>query len=154
MEAAMGTTLSRIIIHIVFSTKDREPLITDELRAQLFAYIGGIVKNEGAVPIIVGGMPDHVHVELGLKPASCLSDLVKRMKASSSKWVNEQRRGPFRFSWQRGYGAFSVSESNSRKVYEYIKKQAEHHRHMSFKEELLELVRRHGIRFDEQYLWS
>jgi REP-associated tyrosine transposase len=146
----MASSLTNLLYHVVFSTSDRIGYITDDLRAPLYDYIGGIIRAEGGKCLQIGGMPDHVHI-LTVLPAACaLADLVRKVKSNSSRWARE--RGTF--GWQRGYGAFTVSESSVSSVAGYIASQDEHHKRRSFKEEFLALLKRNNIEFDEGYLWT
>jgi REP element-mobilizing transposase RayT len=148
----MATTFANLLYHIVFSTKDRMPLIQEDLRNDLYGYMGGIVRGEGGVLLEIGGMPDHVLLLAKLKTNVAVSTVVQKVKAKSSKWRNEQRANPGRFEWQKGYGIFSVSESLAGKVRGYIRSQEEHHRVASFKDELIGLLKKHRIPYDERYL--
>ncbi len=149
----MSQTLTNLLYHIVFSTKGRENLITDELRKDLYPYIGGIVKGEKGTPICVGGMMDHVHLLIKFSPTINFSQIVQKIKGGSSKWIHEKQNNRL-FSWQGGYGAFSVSESNIDIVRQYIESQREHHKRLTFKEEYELLLKKHNIVFNEQYLWD
>ena len=148
----MESTLTNLLYHIVFSTKDREPLILPEIREDLHRYIGGILKGEGGVPLEIGGMSDHIHMAIKLRPIHALSDIMKKVKGNSSKWLNEQNRLTSRFSWQDGYGAFSVSESQISTVIRYVREQAKHHRRQTFKDEFIRILEHHRVEYDEQYL--
>jgi len=148
----MASTLSRVLLHVVFSTKERCALIAEELETDLYSYIGGIVRRLGCCLLEIGGAPDHVHLFLVLSPSVSISELVRKIKANSSKWVNEGDRLGTGFRWQNGYGVFSVSESAARAVTDYIRSQEVHHRTMSFRDELVMLMREHGIEFNERYL--
>ena len=150
----MGSTLTNLVYHVVFSTKAREPMIIQEVRDELYRYIGGIVKGESGVLIQIGGMPDHIHMVLKLKPVHKLSDIMKKIKGNSSKWINEQNRLEAIFGWQDGYGAFTVSKSQIPVVVRYVKEQENHHSHFSFKEEFIRVLKRHQIEYNEQYLWT
>lgn len=149
----MGSTLANLIYHIVFSTKAREPLIVEKIRDELYRYIGGIVKGEGGIIIQIGGMPDHIHIILKLKPIHKLSNIIQKIKGNSSKWINEQNYLSSRFGWQDGYGAFTVSESQVPVVVKYIKEQKKHHNNYSFKKEFIRILNQHQIEYNEQYLW-
>jgi putative transposase len=138
--------------HLVFSTKERVPLIATEWRENLHAYLGGIVKGLGGVPLAIGGIEDHVHLLVGLKSSHRLDYFLRDLKADSSAWVHREA-GRKLFSWQKGYGAFSVSPSNLEGVKRYILNQAEHHRRKTFQEEYVELLRASGIDYDERYVW-
>jgi putative transposase len=149
----MGQSLSRLLVHSVFSTKDRRPFLgSEEIRNEIFAYMAGILKNLECHPIKIGGVDDHVHILISLSKNIALSQLIGRLKGSSSKRLKE--KGVQGFAWQNGYGAFSVSESNVEAVTAYVTNQAEHHRKFSFQEEFRELLKRHRIAFDERYVWD
>ena len=150
----MASTLTNLLVHVVFNTKGHEPLVTDELRGRLYPYIGGIFRNEAAESLAIGGTADHIHLAIKVRPNQMLSDLVRKARANSSKWVNENRLCPGRFAWQSGYGGFSVSASQIDKVRRYIENQAEHHRTKTFEEEFLGLLNKHGIEYDPEYLWD
>ena len=147
----MSSTLTRILIHIVFSTRDRIPLITPDFRGELYEYIRGIVHRKGASLFEIGGMPDHVHVLVQIDPTKLLSDLVQCVKGGSSRWVKTHSKS---FYWQRGYGAFSVSESNRPVVERYIQNQERHHARHAFKSEFIQLLKRHGVAYEEEHLWD
>jgi REP element-mobilizing transposase RayT len=147
----MSDTFSNLSIHVVFSTKDRIPLMTRDVRKNLFRYIGGIVSGLGGTVIAIGGMSDHAHLVAQLPTNMCVADFVRKVKANSSKWINEQATD-VKFGWQRGYGAFSISQSVVSSVAQYVRNQERHHRLRSFEEELKLLLTRHGIDFDERHL--
>jgi putative transposase len=138
----------------VFGTKDRAPTINDDLRDRLFPYIGGIVHEIGATALIVNGTCDHVHVLASVPATISIADLMGVVKANSSRWVNDQRIVKGRFAWQSGYGAFSVSQSNIESVRAYIAKQEEHHLRITFAEEYVSFLKKHGVAYDERYLWE
>ena len=139
-------------MHVVFSTKGRVPLIDAEWRSDLHAYIGGCLKRLEAFPQEIGGVADHVHLLIGIKAVHAIADLVKETKRVSTESVRESKhvRG---FAWQEGYGAFSVSKSAVLSVREYIQQQEKHHQKRTFQEEYREFLEKHGIEFDERYLW-
>ncbi len=147
----MSDTFSSLTYHLVFSTKDRLPLMTRDVRERLFPYIGGIVRNLGGTVVAVGGMPDHLHLVSTLPTSIAIADAVRTIKANASKWTNEQFAAS-KFGWQRGYGAFSISRSLVPVVVEYVRNQAQHHRDRSFEDELGVLLRVHGIDFDSKHL--
>jgi REP element-mobilizing transposase RayT len=147
-------SLVSLNVHVVFSTKNREPLIDRELAPRLYGYLGGIVRNTGAVLLAVGGVEDHVHLLVSLGRQSCVSDLVRDVKSNSSAWVHETFPDRARFAWQSGYGAFTVSVSLLARVREYIANQEDHHKKQTFQEEFREFLRRHGIEWDERYVWD
>ena len=148
----MPSTHSSLHYHIVFSTKNRVPSIRVEWRDRLHTYLGGIIRTMEGIPIVAGGVDDHVHMLVTLKPVHRVSDVLRDLKKSSSTWVHDEIERKA-FGWQEGYGAFTVSPSNIPSVKRYIERQEEHHRKRTFREEYLELLRRHGVEFDERYLW-
>src|SRR5256885_161101 len=143
---------TNLLYHIVFATKERAPLITDELRADFHAYLGGTMRGLEGIALEVGGVEDHVHILAKIKPTIAVAEFIKQLKADSSGWANKKSRG--RFAWQTRYGAFSVSESQVEKVRAYVRNQAEHHRRVSFAEEFKALLKAHHVEFDERYLWT
>lgn len=147
----MAGTYSKLLFHIVFSTKDRRHLIRPEFEDELYRYLGGVLRNQNAVLLDAGGMPDHVHLLVKLIPSHRLSDLMRDMKANSSAWMSERVPG---FSWQDGYAVFSVSESQYETVANYIRGQKEHHRQRDFRAELEAIFSRHGVVFDRKLLWK
>jgi REP element-mobilizing transposase RayT len=150
----MASTLTNLLYHIVFSTKDREPLIVPALRESLYPYIGGIIRGERGMLLEIGGMPDHVHLVTRFKTDPSVATMIRTIKSRSSKWVNEQLNRQGRFSWQAGYGAFTVSASQVSRVRSYVSNQEAHHRMASFKDEYVALLNRHEIEYDERYLWD
>jgi putative transposase len=148
------STYTNLLYHFVFSTKDRIPLITAELQEELYRYVGGIIRAEGGVQLEIGGISDHVHILAKNKPSIAVSDLLGKIKANSSKWINDQKPQSRKFGWQEGYAAFTVSESQVATVREYIRLQKEHHHKQTFKEELVALLDRHGIEYDARFLWD
>ncbi|AFH48959.1 Transposase [Ignavibacterium album JCM 16511] len=150
----MPGTYSQIYIHIVFAVKGRENLLNKNLREEIFRYISGVIKEKGHKPIIVNGYSDHVHCFVGLKPSVAISDLVRDIKNNSSKFINEKKYLRGKFNWQEGYGVFSYSHSQIKKVYDYILNQEIHHKKKSFKEEYLELLRKFEIEFKPEYLFE
>ena len=149
----MAGTYTNLLYHIVFSTKNRLPLITPQLKEDLYAYMGGIVRGEGGTLLEINGMPDHVHLLVKLKPTTAISDFLRVLKANSSKWANEKKRLR-KLGWQEGYAAFTVSESQSPRVRNYIRNQEEHHGKQDYKSELLSLLKKHRVEYDERYLWD
>ena len=144
----MAKTYTKLMYHIVFSTRERMPLITEEIRNRLYPYLGGVIRGEKGSLMEVGGVADHVHILARLGAAVAVSEMVKRIKGSSSHWLS-QETGSW-FAWQTGYGAFTVSESQVAVVRRYIRNQEEHHKRVSFKEELVSLLRKHGIELEEE----
>ena len=151
----MPQSLARVVLHVVFSTKNREPFLKDDdVRKRLHAYMAGVLQRIGCEPILIGGMEDHVHVLCNLSRTVTIAQLVEEAKKSPSKWVKEQGPQYREFFWQTGYGAFSVSQSNVEKVRAYIATQEEHHRKVSFQDEFRALCRKHGVEIDERYAWD
>jgi putative transposase len=150
----MSSTLTNLLYHIVFSTKERQKMILPDIRTDLYSYVGGVIRGEKGRLLKMGGTEDHVHILASFHPAVSVSDMLRRMKGNTSKWLNENKRLPVRFSWQRGYGAFSVSESMVDVVSKYIENQQSHHKKMSFQEEFLTLLRKHNVQYDERYIWD
>jgi putative transposase len=147
-------TFTNLLYHVVFSTKDRQALIPAALRAELDKYIGGILHNQGGILLEIGGMPDHIHIVAKLPADRSVSEMVRLIKANSSKWVNERTAPAVSFGWQSGYGAFSVSASQLEDVRGYVRRQEEHHRVRTFREEFVEFLKWHEIAYDERYLWD
>ena len=151
----MSQSLAKILVHLVFSTKERRPFLRDlQLRDELHRYLGGIILNLDCQPIIVGGVEDHVHSLFALARTSALSEIVKEIKRGSSLWIKTKSKGLSDFAWQNGYGAFSIGSSQIEAVRRYIKNQEEHHRTASFQDEFRTLLRRYRIEFDERYVWD
>ena len=150
----MANTFSQIYIQTVFAVSDRQSLIRPEFKEDLYKYMTGIVKNQGQKLISINGVADHIHILIGLKPAMALADLVREIKADSSKFVNEKRFVRGRFSWQEGYGAFSYGHSQLNTIIRYIQNQEQHHRRSSFKNEYLTLLRKFDIAFEEKYVFE
>jgi REP element-mobilizing transposase RayT len=140
--------------HLVFSTKNREPFLSAELRPRLFEYFGGILRAHGGCLVAAGGVEDHVHLLAGLSREMAVAEALRLLKANSSKWVHETGAGPAAFAWQTGYAAFTVSLSKKGTVKRYLARQEEHHRTQTFQDEYRALLRRHRIAFDERYLWD
>ncbi len=150
----MPSTWSQVLLHIVFSTKHRDPLITDEIEPRLYAYIGGIVRSLDCALYSIGGMPDHVHLLVRGNTKDSIGSLVGQVKSRSSVWVNETFPASTHFKWQIAYGVFSVSPSNKDQVERYILSQKEHHQRRDFKEEFVQMLDAHGIEYDPRYLWD
>ncbi len=147
----MAHSFSRIHIHLIFSTKDRRNIIAKEWQPRLWAYLAGICENQEMISLAVGGTENHVHVLLHVPPKIALAKAVVLLKANSYKWMDEHGKD---FSWQEGYGAFSVSASNLDQVTRYIQNQEAHHRKTSFEDEFRALLRKHGVEYDPKYLVS
>ncbi len=150
----MAGTFSQIYIQVVFAVKGRQNLLQKPWRDEVFKYMSGIITGKGQKPIIVNGVADHVHLFIGLKPAMCISDLVRDIKNNTSNFINEKNFIQGKFSWQEGYGAFSYSHSQIENVYEYILNQEEHHRKKTFKEEYVYFLQKFAIEHDEKYLFE
>ena len=143
---------AQLYFHIVFGTKDHVPLIADSWEDEMYRYLGGIIRGQKSEPIEINGMPDHVHLLVRLSPVIAISDLMRELKANSSKWARKTHEP--KFGWQRRYGAFSISESDSDAEREYIRRQKIHHQKQTFEDEYRELLRLHQIDFDDRYLWD
>jgi putative transposase len=150
----MSQSFACLNYHLIFSTKRREPILSDAIRPRLFEYVGGILRSGRSVLRTAGGTPDHAHWLVSLHQQMSVADALREIKASSSRWIHDQYPAMRQFAWQAGYGAFAVSYSNLGAVEAYIKGQAEHHRATSFQEEFLAFLKRHEITFDERYLWD
>lgn len=148
----MSHTHTNLLTHVVFSTQGRLPLITIEIKTELFAYLGGLVKELKGKPIIINGMSDHIHLLILLPPNVSPSDAMRFVKANSSRWVKE--RFGKKFAWQKGFGAFSVSRSNVDAVVKYIKDQEKHHKEFDFETEFVSLLDKNNVEYDEKYLWA
>ena len=140
--------------HLIFSTKNRAPLITADLQPRLFEYIGGILRSQGSSLVGAGGMPDHVHLLVSLDRQVSIAETLRVVKANSSRWVHETFPALSGFAWQAGYGAFAVSYSHLERVKAYLSRQAEHHRLVTFQEEFIAFLVRHGIEYDERHIWD
>lgn len=149
----MAHTFSNLLVHIIFSTKDRQPQITEPILNRLHAYIGGILNQERCIPLAVGGTDDHIHILARVPPVLAVADLLRVVKTNSSRWVHETWTNT-PFAWQEGYGAFSVSKSNSHDVIRYIAQQEEHHRKMTFQQEFIAFLKRHQVEYDERWIWE
>ena len=150
----MGHTYIKLLTHIVFSTKHRQPFMDSELKPRLFAYMGGIIREIDGTAILINGPSDHVHILASLPAKAALSDVMRILKTNSSKWVHDTFRNRRKSSWQTGYGAFSVSQSDLEVVKRYIADRQERHRRITFQEEYLSLLKEYGIEYDEQHLWD
>ena len=149
----MAHTFANLLTHVIFSTKDRQPLLPPHLRTDLLAYLGGIVRNIHGKLMDSNARPDHVHCFLSLPPALAVAEALRLINSNSSLWVHETGHGAA-FAWQVGYGAFSVSQSNVPAVMKYIRDQEQHHRTISLQEEFLAFLKAHRIPYDERYIWE
>jgi putative transposase len=151
----MPQSLAKILVHTVFSTKERRPFLRDNpLREELHCYLGGILTNHECQPIIIGGVEDHVHLLSTLARTCEAAEMVKEVKRGSSLWLKTKSPGLRDFAWQNGYGVFSIGFSQIGAVKEYIAGQEVHHRGVSFQDEFRELLKRYEIEFDERYVWD
>lgn len=150
----MSQSLANVLIHVVFSTKNRAPVLDADVRKELHLYLVGILRNNGCHSLQVGGVEDHVHLLLALSRTLTIAQLVEHLKTGSSKWLKTKGEALRTFSWQGGYGAFSVSASHADDVVRYIQNQEEHHRKVSFQEELRRLCEENGVEIDERYVWD
>ena len=148
----MPGTFTQLLLHVIFSTKHRSPWITPDLSERVYPYIGGIIRSEGGSLFEIGGAPDHVHLYLRCKPDRAVSDLMRVVKAKSSKWIHETFVELDAFAWQEGYTALSVSRSQEDVVRTYIRNQESHHARRGFEGELRALLEAHGVEFDQRYL--
>ena len=148
----MASTHLALHCHVVFSTKNRAPIISAAWRERFHAYLGGVIRNVDAIPEAVGGVNDHVHLLIGFKATHCIADVVRDVKSVSSRWVHDEIKD-HDFAWQEGYGAFSVSPSKRAAVKKYIAEQEDHHRVRTFQEEYFEMLAKSGVKYDERYLW-
>lgn len=149
----MGS-FTQLTYHIIFATKYRRPSISDNIQERLYKYIGGTLRAKKGHLIEIGGRPDHVHILASLSPSLAVADVVRDVKANSSKWMNEQSDILQTMQWQKGYGTYTVSYSQIENVQQYIRKQEEHHRTRTFQEEYITFLKRHGIEFRLKYLFE
>ncbi len=151
----MPQSLAKVYLHLVFSTKNRVPFLSDEkLRAETHAYLSGTCRNLDSPSLIIGGTADHVHVLCYLSRTRTISDLVRDLKRESSKWIKTKDPSLADFHWQEGYGVFSVSPSHLRRLRHYIANQEEHHRTESFQDEFRRLLKKYDVEYDERYVWD
>ena len=150
----MAQTLTCLLVHVIFSTRNRQRLITPDIEPELFAYMGGILKNNASRLINAGGTADHVHLLISQSKNIALSSLMRDVKKDSSSWIKTKGRQFRNFHWQDGYGGFSVGKSDLPGLKQYLSAQKEHHRKRSFQEELIQFFDEYGIEYDERYLWN
>ena len=148
----MSQSYTNLLYHLIFSTKERRPIITLDYKPQLYDYIGGIIRGLGGISLGIGGVADHVHVLAKLGPTRALSDVLRDLKANASGWMHDVFPEMRDFSWQRGYGAFTVSQSNVVGVQRYIADQEDHHKRVSSRDEFIQFLKVNGIEYDERYL--
>ena len=149
----MAHTHTCLLFHIVFSTKHRRPMLSKEIRAELFPYIGGVITRQDHTPMIANGIEDHVHILCRLRAAEAVANLVRDIKSNSSAWIHE-RFGMPDFAWQEGYGAFTVSPQNRTQVSRYIENQEHHHHTRTYQEEYLSILEAAEIEYDPRFLWD
>ena len=150
----MPQSLARLHIHLIFSTKNREPLLTDTVRDSLHAYMATVLQNLGCAPVLINSVEDHAHLLFDFSRTVSVRQVVEDVKKASSKWIKTPGPGFAGFAWHFGYGAFAVSESNVEAVRAYIASQREHHRTKTFQEEFRRFLERHRLAFDERYVWD
>jgi len=150
----MPQSLSKLYVHLIFSTKHREPLLTPSIRDPMYAYLATVMKNQECPALKIGGRSDHVHLLFRLSKNLALAEVVENVKTSSSKWVTTQGRSLLSFHWQNGYGGFSVGAAEVDSIAVYIEGQEEHHRVVSFQEEYRKFLQEYGVECDERYVWD
>lgn len=150
----MANTYTQIHIQVVFAVQNRQSLIKKDWKDEFYKYITTIIQNHEHKVLQINGMPDHIHILIGMRPTQSLSDLMKQVKQDSSKWINNKKFINGKFSWQSGYGAFSYSKVQLPRVIKYIQKQEEHHGTKTFQEEYMALLKTHEVDFEEQYIFK
>lgn len=150
----MANTYTQIHIHLVFAVKHRDGLIHPSFKDELYQYITGIIKHHNHKLMAINGMPDHIHILIGMRPSQSLSDLLQDIKGNSSKWINENKFLKVKFEWQEGYGAFSYSKSQVDSVIKYINNQERHHAIKTFREEYLEFLNLFGVEYDDRFVFK
>jgi len=149
----MGGSFAKLYYHLVFSTKDRLPLLTPDIAPRIHEYLGGLMREIGGSSIITGGAEDHVHILGEIAKTLAVADALRKVKSGSSKWIKEAFPSLQHFAWQEGYGAFTISESGIKRVKGYILQQPKRHQEVTFQDEFRDFLRRHGIEFDENLIW-
>src|SRR5687768_8675558 len=150
----MAHSYTNLLYHMVFSTKDRQAWLSEDMSALLYQYLGGAIRSEGGIALAINGWSDHVHALAKLRLDKAVSDVIRDLKANSSGWIHRTFRGLRGFAWQTGYGAFTVSQSQVESVERYIANQRVHHQRVSFQGEFIALLKAHGIEYDERYIWD
>ncbi len=150
----MANTYSKIYQHVVFAVRNRQALITEKFETPMYEYMSGIVTNQGQKLLIGNGHHDHVHLLMTCKPTCCLDQVVREVKEHTTKFINQNRLVPGKFQWQNGYGAFSVGHQNLDMIFNYIRKQKEHHTTVKFREEYLQLLKDAAVEYDEKYIFD
>lgn len=150
----MANTYTQCYVHLVFSPKNREALINKAWKDELEKYITGIIQNRKHKLLAIGAMPDHIHILIGYNVNDLIPDLVEEIKTSTNNWIKDKRLSKFKFDWQRGYGAFTHSKMQIDTVVNYILNQEQHHKKKSFKEEYIDMLKKNGVEFKEDYLFD
>ena len=150
----MAQTLTRLLVHVIYSTKNREPFITREVAPELHRYLGGIARNHASPALTIGGLADHVHLLISLAKTIAVADLLMHLKRDSSKWIKTKGPQFADFAWQEGYGAFTIGESQIEAITRYIETQEEHHQSRSFQDEFRAILTNYGVEFDEDLVWG
>jgi putative transposase len=150
----MPQSLAFVLVHVIFSTKDRAPVLDAFVRPALYAYLATVARNAKCECFRVGGVADHVHLAVRLSRTTNVAEMVEKLKSSSSKWLKTQSSGLSKFAWQRGYGAFSVGPADLSVLIDYIDSQEMHHRKQSFQDEFRAFLKKYGVEFDERYVWD
>lgn len=150
----MAQSLAKILVHLIFSTKNRKPLLQDKIRRELHKYMAAILDDLGSPAVLIESVSDHVHILFSMSKNQALIKIVEQVKKSSSKWIKTKGSAYRQFSWQNGYGAFSVSQSRLNDVRRYVANQQEHHRVKTFQEEFREFLKKYGVPYDERYVWG
>jgi len=150
----MPQSLCSILVHLVFSTKNREPFITPAIESELHPYMATIFREYNSPSLIIDGTADHIHSLFALGRTITVADSVEEVKTGSSKWIKTKGSAFRNFHWQKGYGAFSIGQSNVEQVKRYIRNQKEHHRRITFKDEYRNFLKQHKVQFDERYVWD
>ncbi len=148
----MAQTLGNVVVHLIFSTKQRKPMIAADIRSDLFAYLGGIIRELRGTALIINGTCDHIHMLIRIRPADSIADIARIVKANSSGWI--RKGGHAKFAWQSGYGVFSASESRIPAITKYIAAQEEHHKKRSFQEEFVAFLKKNKVAYDKRYIWD
>jgi len=148
------STYSQLYIQVVFAVKNRQALIKEDWEERLYQYITGIVQSKGQKMLAINGVSNHIHIFINIKPNCSIADLVREIKKSSNKFINENKFTPFKFQWQEGYGVFSYSHSHIDRVAKYVMNQKEHHRKKTFKEEYIEMLQKMNVDYDNKYLFD
>ena len=150
----MSHRFTSLLTHLIFSTKDHFPFLEHDFAAECHASLGGIIENTGGRRIVAGGAADHVHILFDLPATQSVADCVRTLKSNSSKWINEKWPSLSKFAWQKGYAAFNVSKSGIEGVIRYIEHQEEHHRRVTYQDEVRRFLAEHGMESDERYMWE